>query len=199
MKKVSFFILTALILGMLVVPMVGQASEEFNAFGVYMDRGSRQNHYAPSGWMGDFGDIKFTQNHKDSAYSGKSCIRIIYSAQGKQGANWAGMYWQWPPNNWGEKSGGYDLSGAKKISFWARGDKGGEQITEFKIGGLTGTYSDSDSNSIGPIELTADWAQYEIDLSDLDLSYISGGFAWVTNAMANPEGCTFYLDDITYE
>ena len=70
---------------------------------------------------------------------------------------------------------------------------------EFKIGGLTGTYSDSDSASIGPLELTTDWQEYTIDLTDLDMSCISGGFCWVTNAMANPDGCTFYLDDIQYE
>lgn len=70
---------------------------------------------------------------------------------------------------------------------------------EFKIGGLTGTYSDTDSASVGPIELTTTWQQYTIDLTDLDVSYISGGFAWVTNSMANPDGCVFFLDDIQYE
>ena len=95
--------------------------------------------------------------------------------------------------------GGFDLTGASKLTFWARGEKGGEQIMEFKMGGLTGTYSDSDSASIGPVELTADWKQYSINLAALDLSYISGGFAWVTNAIAAPEGCVFYLDNIQYE
>ena len=168
-------------------------------FYIFEDRGSKANHYVASGWMGDYGDIKFSEAWKENPFSGKSCIKITYSAEGKQGANWAGIYWQWPPNNWGEKKGGYDLTGATRVTFWARGEKGGEQILEFKVGGLTGTFSDSDSASIGPVELTTEWQQFEIDLADLDLSYISGGFCWVTNSMANPDGCIFYLDEIRYE
>jgi len=175
------------------------SAEDFKGFGVYIDRGSKQNHYIPSGWMGDYGDIKHNESWKENPHSGKTCIKITYTAEGKQGANWAGIYWQWPPNNWGEKKGGYDLTGAKKLTFWARGEKGKEEIIEFKMGGITGTYSDSDSASIGPISLTADWKQYTIDLDGLDLSCISGGFCWVTNSMANPDGSVFFLDDIKYE
>ncbi|RKY34931.1 MAG: hypothetical protein DRP78_05960, partial [Candidatus Omnitrophota bacterium] len=74
--------------------------------------------------MGDYGDIKYSEACKDNPYSGKTCIKITYTAEAKQGANWSGIYWQWPPNNWGEKRGGYDLTGAAKLSFWARGEKG---------------------------------------------------------------------------
>ncbi|MBU4305304.1 MAG: hypothetical protein KJ893_06770 [Candidatus Omnitrophica bacterium] len=168
-------------------------------FGVYIDRGSRMNHYIPSGWMGDYGDIKLDENCKEKPYSGVTCIKFSYSAQGKQGANWAGVFWQNPPNNWGEKKGGFDIRGAKKITFWARGEAGDERIQEFKAGGISGTYPDSDSAGIGPVDLTSEWQQYTIDLSDVDLSYISGGFCWATNADSNPQGCTFYLDDIRYE
>jgi hypothetical protein len=52
---------------------------------------------------------------------------------------------------------------------------------------------------MGPVVLTKDWQQYEIDLSGKDISYISGGFCWSTNLDVNPDGCTFYLDDIRYE
>lgn len=172
---------------------------EFKEFAVYIDRASRENHYCPSGWMGDYGDIKLNESWTENPASGKSCIKITYTAEGKQGASWAGIYWQWPPNNWGSRKGGFDLKGAKKLTFLAHGEKGGEEILEFKIGGITGEYSDSDSAGIGPVKLTKEWKQYTIDLRGLDLSYISGGFCWVTNFMANPDGCTFYLDDIKYE
>lgn len=170
-----------------------------NIFGLYFDRGDRQNHFIPSGWMGDYGDIKLDENWKDNPHSGKTCIKFTYTAQGKQGANWAGMFWQNPANNWGEKKGGFDLRGAKKLTFWARGEKGDERIQEFKVGGISGTYPDSDSNGIGPIDLTKEWKQYTIDLTDLDLSHISGGFCWATNADSNPEGAVFYLDDTQFE
>ncbi|MBI4846175.1 MAG: hypothetical protein HY810_06870 [Candidatus Omnitrophica bacterium] len=169
------------------------------SFFVYNDNPSRDNHYIPSGWMGDYGDIKLTQNEKNNPHSGKTCIKFEYTAKGKQGAGWCGVSWQNPANNWGEKKGGFDLRGAKKLTFWARGEKGDERIMEFKMGGIGGTYYDTDSAGIGPIDLTAEWQQYTIELTDIDLSHISGGFVWATNADSNPEGCIFYLDDIKYE
>lgn len=113
---------------------------------------------------------------------------------------WAGVYWQNPVNNWGSaQNAGYDLSGATKLTFWARGQNGGERIQEFKIGGIMGEYSDSDTAGIGPVVLDKEWKQYTIDLKNRDLKYIIGGFAWSTNLDVNPEGCTFYLDEIRYE
>jgi len=180
--------------------LVGKAADfKDGIFYVYTDRGARVNHYIPSGWMGDYGDIKMDENYKEKPHSGTTCIRFDYSAKGKQGANWAGIFWQNPPNNWGEKKGGFDVRGAKKLTFWARGEKGTERIMEFKMGGISGTYPDSDSTGIGPIDLTAEWQKYEIDLAYADLSYINGGFCWATNADSNPDGATFYLDDIQYE
>ena len=175
-----------------------QAAVNF-PFYVYSDAGSLDNHYIPSGWMGDYGDMKIDQRSADNPYSGETCIKITYTAKGSNGARWAGMYWQNPPNNWGTKKGGYNLTGATKLTFWARGAKGGERIEEFKLGGIMGEYSDSDSAGIGPVVLTKDWKKYEIDLRGKDLSSIIGGFCWATNADVNPEGAVFYLDEIKYE
>ncbi|MFH1460680.1 MAG: hypothetical protein ABIG64_09980 [Candidatus Omnitrophota bacterium] len=168
-------------------------------FHVYIDKANRDNHFVPSGWMGDYGDVKMEESCKDNPHSGKTCIKFSYTAKGKQGANWCGIFWQNPANNWGEKKGGFDLREAGKLTFWARGEKGNERIMEFKLGGLGGTYPDSDSVGIGPIDLTTQWEQYTIDLEDIDLSYIIGGFCWSTNVDSNPEGAVFYLDDIQYE
>lgn len=171
----------------------------FDGFDVYTDRWAPNNHYIPSGWMGDYGDIKFNDGWTENPYSGKHCIKITYSAQLTQGAGWAGIYWQNPANNWGARDGGFDLTGAKTLTFYARGEKGGEVISEFKAGGITGEYGDSDSASIGPIVLTQEWKKYTIDLEGLDLSYISGGFCWAASKMDNPDGFIFYLDEIKYE
>ena len=168
-------------------------------FRVYTDRVARDNHYCPSGWMGDYGDLRLNENCKTTPHSGTTCIEIKYSAKGTQGAGWAGIYWQNPPNNWGTvKAGGFDITGATRLTFWARGEKG-KEVAEFKMGGITGEYADSDTATTGSVELTSEWKQYQIDLSGLDLSYISGGFVWVTSSMDNPDGCTIYLDDIIYE
>ena len=104
------------------------------------------------------------------------------------GAGWAGVCWQEPANNWGTLPGGYDLTGAKELVFYARGEKGGEIIAEFKIGGIQGEFSDSTSVSIGPIVLTPEWKEYRIKLKDEDLSHIIGGFTFVLSGMENPDG-----------
>jgi len=175
------------------------APGDFKAFPVYTDKGSVSNHFIPSGWMGDSQDLTFNDAFMENTHSGKTCIKIVYSPNASGGNRWAGMYWQNPANNWGNKNGGFDLTGAKKLTFWAKGEKGGERIEEFKLGGITGDYPDSDVAGIGPVFLTKEWKQYSIDLGGKDISYISGGFCWATNLDINPNGCTFYLDDIVYE
>ena len=176
------------------------AMTPFVAFPVYSDATSLTNHYYPSGFMGDYGDIKFNGKSPINPHSGSTCIQIVYSADASQGARWAGIYWQNPANNWGTKLGGYDLTGASKLTFWARGEKGGERIEQFKVGGMTeGSHSDTDMASLGPVVLTDNWKEYTIDLAGKDLTSISGGFAWATNLDVNVGGITFYLDDITYE
>jgi len=177
-------------------PVVEKAVADFKVYGDKYDSG---NHYIPSGWMGDYGDISIDDGWSQNPHSGKSCIKISYSAKGAQGAGWMGIYWQNPANNWGNMKGGYDLTKYKKLTFWARGEKGGEVISEVKVGGITGSYPDSDAGSIGPITLTKDWKQYEIDLKDMDLSYISGGFEFSAAARDNPDGFTIYFDDVKYE
>lgn len=171
-------------------------------FYVYADGSSLDNHFIPSGWMPASAaqDLKLNTNWKNYPFSGDSCIRIEY--KNNSGTRWAGIYWQQPANNWGTvPKAGYDLQGAVKFTFWARGEKGDEIINEFKVGGISsGEYIDSDSISIGPIQLTKEWKEYEIDLRGRDLSYIIGGFCWATNIDVNdPEGILFYLDEIEYK
>ena len=149
--------------------------------------------------MGDYNDMKFNDTCAEEPHSGKQCMKISYAVKAEQGAGWVGIFWQNPANNWGARDGGFDLTGAKALTFWARGENGGEVVTELKMGGITGEYADSDSVGIGPIVLTKEWKQYSIDLTGADLSYISGGFCFSASKMDNPNGFTFYLDDIRYE
>jgi hypothetical protein len=180
--------------------MKAEAKKQENMpFYVYADRSTASNHFIASGYMGDYGDLKYDGTCKEDPYLGDTCIKITYGGKMTQGARWAGIYWQNPANNWGTIDGGYDLSKATKLTFWARGAKGGEHIEEFKVGGIMGEYSDSDSATIGPVILNKEWTQYAIDLKGKDLSYIIGGFCWSTNIDNNPEGVIFYLDEIKYE
>ena len=159
-----------------------------------------QDAFFPSGWMGDWGDIILDDASTDNPHSEPTCIKITYSAVKSQGEGWAGIYWQYPDKNWGDKPEGQDLTGVTKLTFWARGEKGGEKA-EFKVGGITGKYPDSirPPVSTGIIVLSDKWQQYTIDLAGKDLSHVIGGFCWVTSKNQNPQGCTIYLDDIRYE
>ena len=195
MKKLLAMLL---VLG-LFLPAALLAEESPKEFVVYADKNAKDNHYIPSGWMGDTGDIKMNDQSAVNPKTGTTSIEFIYSAKKAQGQGWAGIYWQNPANNWGDKKGGYDLSNATKLTFWARGAKGGERIEEFKAGGLFGEYSDTDVAAVGPVILTKDWKQYTVDLKGKDFSSIIGGFCWATNVDVNPEGATFYLDEIRYE
>jgi hypothetical protein len=172
----------------------------FQPFIVYKNKGARENHFVPSGFMPDGKCLVLDDAALEDCYEGKTCIKVVYDvACSLSGQKWAGLYWLNPANNWGSRKGGFNLTGAKELTFWAKGKKGGERIEEFKIGGITGDYPDSDMAVIGPVVLTNAWKKYSIDLRGKDLSYISGGFAWSTSVDVNPGECTFYLDNIQYE
>lgn len=187
------------VLCVLTTQIVIASKQPAEVFYVYTDKGSPLNHYIPSGWMGDYGDLKLDDANKESPKFGKTAIKWTYSGAAAQGANWAGCFWQHPANNWGDKPGGFDLTGYKRLTFWARGGKGDEQIAEFKVGGITGEHGDSDAVSIGPVTLTKEWKQYTIDLEGKNLMNIVGAFAWSASRDANPNGFTLYLDEIRFE
>jgi len=149
--------------------------------------------YSPTGWMGNRGAVGFNEHCMEYPHSGATCMRVDY----KEAGNWAGIVWQDPPNDWGNKDGGHDLRGASKLTFWARGGAGGEKV-EFYFGVIKSEkpFSDSDSGRI-TVFLTREWKQYSIDLTGKNLSRIKTGFGWSLAGQGRP--ITFYLDDIQYE
>lgn len=171
----------------------------FVPFYVYDDFGSKNNHYIPTGWMGDVADLKMEMFCTTVKYRGNYSIKMVYSPAQKAIKQWVGVYWQNPANNWGDKKGGYNLTGAKKIVFFAKGERGNEVLSEVKIGGISGVFADTDVAWIKNIKLTNEWKEYKINISEADLSSISGGFCVVFSKKDNPGGCTVYLDEIRYE
>ena len=150
--------------------------------------------FVPSGYMGNAGAIKMDPNWAIDPHSGKTCLRVDYTAPD----NWGGVVWQNPDNNWGDKPGGVSLSGAKKLTFWARGAKGGEVVSfAFGLIGSDKAFHDTGKGSLDKAVLTKAWKQYTIDTSGQDLSRIVTGFDWSLGATGAP--VTFYLDDIQYE
>ncbi len=179
-----------------------QPPAEFKKFPVYKDKGSF-NHFTISGFMPYGKCAEMNDVWQENCKEGKTCIKADFNRDCTTlsgGEGWAGVYWLQPANNWGELKGGYNLTGATKITFWARGEKGGEVLT-FKMGGVgTGRQNgDTDKAQTDLITLTTDWKQYTIDLTGKNLSKVVGGFAWVGSAKNNTQNITFYLDEIYYE
>jgi hypothetical protein len=110
---------------------------------------------------------------------------------------WVGVAWQHPANNWGEHDGGYDLTGASELEFWARGEYGGEKIS-FGIGLLEEdrAHPDSGIRKVEGVELTREWRRYSVPLKKLDLSSIKTGFFVTLTGRRTP--VTIYLDSIRY-
>lgn len=174
-------------------PAKPKAAKATLPFVVYED-GMKELPYIWSGWMGNYQNIGMDEKSTDQPHSGKVCMRIDYKAADGFG----GIVWQSPANDWGEKPGGRDLTGAKKLTFWARGQAGGEKV-DFKLGviGDDKPFHDSASAELAGVVLTSDWKQYTIDLAGKDLSCIKTGFVWLLGGQGQP--VTFFLDDIQYE
>ena len=150
--------------------------------------------YIWSGWMGDYHAIAIDEKCTDRPHSGATCMKAEFRAP----RGFGGVVWQDPPDDWGNAPGGLNITGAKKLSFSARGDQGGEKVS-FKLGiiGKDKKFHDSDEADLNNVILSTDWKQYEINLAGKDLSCIKTGFVWVLGANGKP--VTFYLDDVRYE
>ncbi len=150
--------------------------------------------FVASGWMGSTDAIELDDSWKEKTHTGSSCIRVSFSDP----KGWGGVAWQNPANNWGDDEGGVDLTGAKQLSFWARGEKGGE-VVDFKLGMIQKNkpYWDTAKVSLEKVKLTAEWKQYVIPLTGKDLSRIVTGFAFAVKGKHDP--VTFYLDDMVIE
>jgi hypothetical protein len=155
--------------------------------------------YVPSGWMGDVYSIRLFENWKDEISNGEKAIRFVYDGSKAGVFGWAGVAWQYPACNWGNIDGAINLSGAKKLSFRARGEAGGE-VVAFKIGGNYGVFSDTTEKYLGPVSLSKDWKEYSLSLEKEDLRHISCGFCFVVNREQQKNPVTIlYLKDIRIE
>jgi hypothetical protein len=180
-------------------------SDTAKKFYIYKDKEATENHYIPSGWMGDVNDLKINGQSTEAVASGTTSIQITYTAKKSQGNGWAGVYWQSTQGNWGMQKTGFDLSDFNKLVFKAKGKVGGEVITSVKVGGLTtinnqpAAYPDTANVEYGPIKLTSDWQEFSVNIEGKDLSYINGGLAIIFNAdQAGGNEQTIYIDDVYF-
>jgi len=158
--------------------------------------------FFPSGWMGDgeLGErfIEVNDSWRNDPHSPPTCYKWVYKPGGPKG--WAAVAWQYPDSNWGNEKG-RDLTGYKRLTFWIKGEKGGEEVS-IKAGGHSAPgarYPATFLVSYGLITLKNTWEKKILDLTGEDLSNVSCAFVWAASLVDNPQGCTFYLDDIRYE
>jgi exo-beta-1,3-glucanase (GH17 family) len=177
---------------------------------VYEDSDSPRNHFSPTAYDGDCGDIRVDPAFEEDPYRGKSCIQVVYKTEGRAPnecayappCKWASLSWRHPPHNKGKDkrfaAKGVNLSGYRRLVFWARAETNCRM--QFFVGGVDERYGDSLAY---PRNLLADlsetWQRFEIDLADADLRHIITGLGWVTNWDLNPAGVTFYLDEVYFE
>ncbi len=146
-----------------------------------------------SGYMGNTGAMKVDDKCSEKPHSGETCMKIEYSANG----NWAGIFWQSPAGDWGDKPGGANLSKASTLVFWARGEKGGEKVSFFMGGiGKDKPFHDTANRKLENVVLKKSWTRYRITLDGEDLSQIKTGFGFNFGGQGKP--FAFYLDDIEY-
>ena len=160
---------------------------------VVYDEGGQPGAYIPSGWMGDTSAIRLDDQSTVQPKIGETCLQCEFT----QANGWAGVVWQNPENDWGDKIGGLDLTGAKKLKFWVRGNQGGE-LVKFGFGLIDRdkNYYDTAKKEI-EVRLQQEWQPIEIDLGNKELQRIKTGFYWVTAGQGRP--IKFYLDRIVFE
>ena len=162
---------------------------------VIYDEGGRQSPpYIASGWMGNTKAIKYDERCSTNPHSGQSCIRIDFTANDQ----WGAIAWQNPENDWGDKPGGWDLTGAKRLSIWLRGDTGDETCSiELGILGDDKKFSDTAKAKLENIKLSNQWREVSIDLVGKNLTRIKTGL--VVSIPGQGQPVTIYVDDCKYE
>lgn len=173
---------------------------------VYKDANAAENH-------GVWGNIMPARAAETNSVLFKTSIAPGYGGEGtaarvtfdlNQPPNWVGLVVPVQQDYWGEwEADGLDLSKAKKLVFFAKGEKGNEQIQVKAAIATDKQYGDSALIPVTSpwLTLEKDWKRYEIPIADASqLKRVITPFALIANKSYNPEGrITFYVDEIYYE
>jgi hypothetical protein len=141
--------------------------------------------------------FKLDKTSAADAHSAPDAWKISFESRGGFG----GFCWKNRAGNEGEAAGdNLSAAGYRRISFWAKGEKGGE-VAEFRAGGLGNVktrHRDSLDVTAGKIKLNAGWHEYSIYVIDADLSSVMTPFCVLLYREDNADGAVVYVDDIEY-
>jgi len=161
---------------------------------IYTESGAANPPFYNTGRMGNDRALTIDENWDSDPHSGKTCMKVSYADT----VDWAQAVWQHPPNNWGDVPGGHDLSKAVKLSFWARGDAGGERV-ELGVGmsQSANAVAHDTFKASSTFRLQTKWKKYSIPIEKYDRTRIISGLILRIEGQEKP--IVFYLDDIQYE
>ena len=144
-----------------------------------------------------FGHLKVYDGFIDTERNCEFCIRVEY-VPGPEGV--AGMAFK--------NEQGFDLSTAKKVTFYAMGQDGGEVI-KFKAAGKKVDKKEISDMEIfknvkfdkttKDVTLTKDWKRFEIDLSNSDLKGITHPFGFEISKDKNNADSVFYIKGVKHD
>ena len=144
------------------------------------------DHFSPSGWMGDISHLSLSTCTSPDPDCGGICHRFQWQPVN---SNWVGVLWQHPSNNWGSEPGLEVAPGADRVRFTAFSPTN-SSIT-FRVG------SDADGfQRETTIDLTSTPTWYEISLDGVGYNDVSTGFGFVANGL--PGLRDFSISDITW-
>jgi hypothetical protein len=148
--------------------------------------------FVPSGFMGDNTGVTMGNDCPMRAPSARGACHTAAWTPTASSPGWAGVFWQYPENNWGTLPGREIEPGATAVSFYAWSEQGGE-VVEFGTGYAV---EDGFAQSSGQITLTDSPVEYTIDLSGVSYTDVRGGFSWSSEVSG---GLTFYIDDLHWQ
>lgn len=216
--------------GTLLLLCAGCAPEAGQAKGPPKGPFAVSDYFAASGAMGDGATPpRLTINENNAACKKPrppgargNCFAFIYDPSlmttvtpPVEPVLWAGLYWQYPVNNWGDEPGLAMPAGLSKVTFQAASAGAGE-MAEFGAGGMgyppstdpsipDRPYDDSfRAPSLGPLRvgLNEEWTKLEIPL-DASPSQLIGAFTFsLAHTGADLTAAApkiLYLDDLYYE
>ena len=214
MKKGLALAIILTILAASFMACTGTLAEAGDAFYVYRDYASEDNHFNMKAMMsaGGFEDMVYMMNESftDQPYSGDTCIRCQVNTKKGTWGGWMFLTGMLVPdeeylifNDGATPDQGEDLTGMHELRFWARGQNGGESV-EFICFGFGAedsaiAYKDTASKQKLKVNLTTDWQEYVIRWDSLDLSNIVLGFGYAcSDGKSEVKENIFYLDEIRY-
>lgn len=161
------------------------------------------DHYSPDGFFGDGetrGRLELAKQCPDRAPGALGdCYTVTYRPGVKR---FAGIFWQFPHNNWGFWPGLEVAPGATRITFRARGSLGTE-VLNAGAGQRDSPNAHRDAFKLEEttVALTREWKTHEVQFRGAAYqgdSGVIGAFMFTLRAPDDDATTVLYLDDIRW-